>query len=75
MSLLGSVSLRIFCLIPKIGLILESGSLSRAESFAIESPICVCELIKPGISKRSSQLTTLCLVDLILESIFEICYY
>jgi len=70
MSFFGSVSLRIFCLIPKIGLILESGSLSRAISFAIESPMCVCELIKPGISKRSSQFTTLFLVDLILELIF-----
>ena len=70
MSFLGSVSLRIFCLIPKMGLILESGSLSRAMSFAIESPICVCELIKPGISKRPSQSTILSLVGLILELIF-----
>ena len=70
MSFLGLVSLRIFCLIPKIGLILESGSLSSAISFAIESPICVCELIKPGISKRSSQSTILSLAGLILELIF-----
>ena len=69
------VSLSNFCFNPNIGWIFESTSALIDKSFPIESAMCVCEFMKPGINNKFEQSIDFSFEEMLFEIFWNFSFF